>query len=176
MYIFYFVLLVNQFSLDMYYEILNSRYQFPMVQTSVLEVVDLEEDKKAVLLAKTCCYGEAGGQSGDKGVIYNMDDQTVFNIEDTQLDWDKGYVWHIGTFEPNRNLQPGKRVKIQFDINQRIGLMQNHTGHHLLNNVLYHMFEFSKCRNSSITSDGFKFELNALNAKIDGEVLSKIGL
>ena len=54
------------------------------------------DDLKAVLLPKTCCYGEAGGQIGDCGQISNMDGQKVFQIMDTQLDSKNGYVWHIG--------------------------------------------------------------------------------
>ena len=72
------------------------KYQFPLVQTTVSEIVDLKDDLKAVLLPKTCCYGEAGGQVGDCGQISNMDGQKVFQIMDTQLDQKNGYVWHIG--------------------------------------------------------------------------------
>ena len=74
----------------------EQNYRFPLVQTTVSDIVDLKDDFKAILLPKTCCYGEAGGQIGDSGKISNMDGQTMFQIKDTQLDQKNGYVWHIG--------------------------------------------------------------------------------
>ena len=141
-------------------------YKFPLVQTTVSEIVDLKDDFKAILLAKTCCYGEAGGQIGDSGKISNMDGQTMFQIKDTQLDHKNGHVWHIGNnikifkmlhcnveslqtcalgkFEEYRNLNVGQRVRVNFDVGKRIKLMQNHTGTHLLNCVLNKMFQFTR--------------------------------
>ena len=120
-----------------------------MVQTKVLEVIQLANDQRAVLLAKTCCYGESGGQAGDRGKISNMDDIEIMEITDTQLDDDDAknnnhHVWHIGTLKPHRKLEPGTRVKVQFQVDRRIGLMQNHTGTHLLNCVLHQMFPFTR--------------------------------
>ena len=80
-----------------YEKVDKQNYRFPLVQTTVSEIVNLKDDFKAVLLPKTCCYGEAGGQIGDSGKISNMDGQTMFQIKDTQLDHKNGYVWHIGS-------------------------------------------------------------------------------
>ena len=104
-----------------------------------------------------------------------MDGQNIFKISDTQLDRTKGYVWHIGTLEEYRTIEPGKRVKVQPDVERRISLMQNHTGAHLLNCALHQMFEFTRQKALLVTPYGFKFDFISLNAVIDAETVFKIG-
>ena len=152
------------------------RYQFPLVQTKVLEVIQLANDQRAVLLEKTCCYGESGGQAGDRGKISNLDDIEIMEINDTQLDAkNKNHVWHIGTLNPHRKLEPGSRVKVQFQVDRRIGLMQNHTGTHLLNCVLHQMFPFTRQTSSSVMPNEFKFEFISLNSNLGTDDVLKIG-
>ena len=150
-----------------------TKYSFPLVQADLLKVIDLDNDKKAVLLSSTCCYGEAGGQEGDQGTILGLDGQTLFNISDTQLS-ENGHVWHIGTVALGRQLIEKSRVKVKFDINRRIKLMQNHTGTHLLNGVLRKMFKYASQKSSHIHANGFKFEFTALDATIDASTVTKI--
>lgn len=155
-----------------------TKYSFPLVQAEVLKVVSLDDVRQAVLLSTTCCYGEAGGQEGDRGAILGLDGQTLFTIDDTQLVASKNgighHVWHLGILAVGRQLKEKTRVKVKFDINRRIKLMQNHTGTHLLNGVLSHMFKFASQKSSHIHADGFKFDFTALNASIDAETIAKI--
>ena len=167
----------TELNISSYYSL---RYQFPLVQTKVLEVIQLANDQRAVLLAKTCCYGESGGQAGDRGKISNMDDIEIMEITDTQLDDDDAknnnhHVWHIGTLKPHRKLEPGSRVKVQFQVDRRIGLMQNHTGTHLLNCVLHQMFPFTRQTSSSVMPNEFKFEFISLNSNLGTDDVIKIG-
>ena len=139
-------------------------------------MINLANDQKAVLLEKTCCYGESGGQAGDRGKISNMDDIEIMDINDTQVDAkNKNHVWHIGTLNPHRTLEPGSRVKVQFQVDRRIGLMQNHTGTHLLNCVLHQMFPFTRQTSSSVMPNEFKFEFISLNSNLGTDDVIKIG-
>ena len=150
-------------------------YKFPIVSAEVLDVVDVDDQGlKAILLDKTCCYGESGGQAGDEGSIMSSDNIKFFNIVDTLKDPATGHVWHMGLCEPHRTIEPGKRVNVQFKVSRRIMLMQGHTGVHLLNCVLHKMFRFTRQQSSSVGIGGFKFDFIALNATVDAEVVNKI--
>ena len=149
-----------------------TKYTFPLVQAEVLKIVQLDDvGRQAILLSTTCCYGEAGGQEGDRGNILGLDGQALFTIEDTQIlpapSSNTGHhVWHIGNLTLGRQLKEKTRIKVKFDISRRIRLMQNHTGTHLLNCVLSNMFQFASQKSSHIHADGFKFDFTALNASI----------
>lgn len=157
-----------------------TKYSFPLVQAEVLKIVQFDDGaRQAILLNTTCCYGEAGGQEGDRGTILGLDGQTLFTIDDTQLlpvsNSNAGHhVWHIGNVAIGRQLKEKTRVKVKFDISRRIRLMQNHTGTHLLNCVLSNMFQFASQKSSHIHADGFKFDFTALNAAIDAATVAKI--
>ena len=94
----------------------ETKYIFPSVQAQVVHVSTLENGKLGVLLNKTCCYGEAGGQIGDSGKISSIDGQKLMTVTNTQTSPDGNHIWHIGFLEANRTLEPGTRVKVNFDI------------------------------------------------------------
>ena len=150
----------------------ESQYVFPVVQANVIDVVEMEEGKVAVLLDKTCCYGQAGGQEGDSGALWTIDGQKIMTILDTQLSGDGKQVWHIG--EAERSLHKGFRVKVHFGVQKRIELMQNHTATHLLNCVLRQKFPFALQKSSSLHPNGFKFDFVSLNSPCDGNVIMEV--
>ena len=151
----------------------ETKYIFPSVQAQVVHV-STKENKVGVVLNRTCCYGEAGGQVGDHGKISSIDGQKLMTITDTQISPDGKHVWHIGYLDPNKTLQPGTRVKVNFDINKRIELMQNHTGAHMLNSILVQMFPFSQQTSSHISEKAFKFDFVSLNSILDVETVAQI--
>ena len=151
-----------------------TKYIFPSVQAQVVHVSTLENGKLGVLLNKTCCYGEAGGQIGDSGKISSIDGQKLMTVTNTQTSPDGNHIWHIGFLEANRTLEPGTRVKVNFDINKRIELMQNHTATHMLNCVLLQLFPFTQQKSSLVHEKGLKFDFISLEAPMDTDTVTTI--
>jgi len=81
----------------------------------------------AVVLDRTNCYAEQGGQVGDAGVIEWPGGR--FAVRDTQL-VGSGIV-HLGSVE-SASLAVGQAVTLTVDP-RRMDIMRNHTGTHLLN-------------------------------------------
>ena len=152
----------------------KTNYEFPIVQAKVLDVIETESDEIAVLLNKTCCYGESGGQVGDIGQMTSVDGQKLMTITDTKLSSDGQHVWHFGHLEADRKISRETRVKVNFNVNHRIKLMQNHTGTHLLNSVLRQLFPFFQQKSSHVTPFGFKFDFVSLKTPVDAEMVMEI--
>lgn len=151
----------------------ETRYLFPIVQANVLQVLPYENDLMAVLLDKTCCYGEAGGQVGDAGILNSIDGTKVMTITDTKISEDRRHVWHIGNI--HGDLKPGRsRVKVNFNVKKRIDVMQNHTGVHMLNAVLHQMFPYASQKSSYVDANGFKFDFTSLKSEFNGEVAMEV--
>ena len=81
-----------------------------------------------VVCDRTCFYGEAGGQVGDRGNI-TAPDGTRFEVSGTLKPGH--YVQHVGTLITG-SLGVGDSVELAVDP-QRRATMKNHTGTHVLN-------------------------------------------
>ena len=89
-----------------------------------------EGSKAAVILDKTCFYGESGGQVGDTGTLITTDESgVVFEVHDTQLTGSS--VLHIGELL-NGTITTGIHVSAEV-APTRIDTMRNHSATHLLN-------------------------------------------
>ncbi|KAI5476969.1 alanine-tRNA synthetase [Pseudohyphozyma bogoriensis] len=85
-----------------------------------------------ILLDKTNCYAESGGQEHDTGSIV-IDGKAVFVVEDVQVF--NGYVLHIG-YVKEGSFTVGDKVVVSYDELRRWPLRNNHTGTHILNFAL----------------------------------------
>jgi alanyl-tRNA synthetase len=86
-----------------------------------------EGDEAALLLDRTCFYGEQGGQVGDTGTISTP--TGTFEVEDTQKLGDT--VLHLGAVGRGQ-LEPGQQASLEVS-GVRADTMRNHTATHLLN-------------------------------------------
>ena len=85
-------------------------------------------NKAILVLDKTVCYAESGGQVGDSGVI------SACGFEFLVLDVKKtsgGVFTHIGTVT-NGAVSVNDGVKVSYDVNKRNAIRRNHTAAHLL--------------------------------------------
>ncbi len=87
-----------------------------------------EGQNAIVVLNKTVCYAESGGQVGDTGVISNGDN--VFTVSDTKKTAD-GIFTHSGKIA-NGTLSVGDEVEVTIDVARRSAIRRNHTAAHLL--------------------------------------------
>jgi alanyl-tRNA synthetase len=88
-------------------------------------------ESAALLLDRTCFYGEQGGQVGDIGVIRSAGAE--FEVEDTQRLGES--ILHFGTLLEGE-ISVGDTVEAMQTTFRRIAVMRNHTATHLLNLAL----------------------------------------
>ena len=91
-----------------------------------------DSSKAIIVLDKTVCYAESGGQIGDTGVISNGN--FTFNVFDTKKTVD-GIFTHSGKVV-NGTVSVGDTVSVEFDITRRNAIKRNHTAAHLLQAAL----------------------------------------
>ncbi|XP_045458972.1 alanine--tRNA ligase, cytoplasmic [Melitaea cinxia] len=109
-----------------------------------------------VILDCTSFYAEQGGQIFDEGYMVKSDDESVeFTVNNVQVKG--GYVLHIGKIEGT--LKVGDSLKLYIDTERRRLVMNNHTGTHILNNVLRKVLgNDSDQRGSLVMPDRLRFD------------------
>ncbi|XP_032529668.2 alanine--tRNA ligase, cytoplasmic [Danaus plexippus] len=109
-----------------------------------------------IILDRTNFYAEQGGQIFDEGYMVKLDDESVeFTVKSVQVKG--GYVLHIGKVEGT--LKVGDRVSLHIDTERRRLVMNNHTGTHILNNVLRKVLgNDSDQRGSLVMPDRLRFD------------------
>ena len=86
-----------------------------------------EGEKAIIVLDKTVCYAESGGQVGDTGFIST--DNISFLVNDTKKN--AGIFTHNGVLVSG-SLSVGDTVNVMIDIDRRNAIRRNHTAAHLL--------------------------------------------
>lgn len=146
-------------------------------------VTDCREGKHGyqVVLSRTAFYPEGGGQPGDRGVLY-MIEQDVQRTEDTS---EKGTDKPFGASNPESSstvievtdthekdgeilhftdtyLAPGTIVAGQIDWEYRFDLMQNHSGEHIVSGLIHEKYGYQNV--------GFHMGSDVLTIDLDGEL------
>ncbi len=85
-------------------------------------------NKAIIVLDKTVCYAESGGQVGDSGVI--TADGFVFNVYDVKKN-SSGIFTHFGTVQSGE-ISVDSTVSVEIDNVKRAAIRRNHTAAHLL--------------------------------------------
>jgi len=116
-------------------------------------------DEIALILEKTCFYGEAGGQGGDTGTITLREEgRTAEIIISETFKTPSGIHLHKGSVTSGE-VCVGDIVHAAIDAPRRLAIMRNHTATHLLQaalreNVGKHIAQ----QGSSVTQEGFRFD------------------
>nr|XP_012137630.1 PREDICTED: alanine--tRNA ligase, mitochondrial isoform X1 [Megachile rotundata] len=168
----------------------GNNYQFPTVDSKIVALIgndktisteenestELNEDEIGIVLDKTVCYSMEGGQVSDKGFICIKD--LKFSIN--HLRKIDGYAIHFGTFGQNSSenlcdkLSIGDACTVSIVPEFRIGVMQHHTGAHLLNAAVKQIIQGVYPRNSLVNSNFLKFRYNSFGEKLSHEQLKEI--
>ena len=85
-------------------------------------------NKAIIVLDKTVCYAESGGQVGDSGVI--SANNFTFKVYDVKKN-SSGIFTHFGTVE-NGEIAVDSAVTVEIDNVKRAAIRRNHTAAHLL--------------------------------------------
>lgn len=113
-------------------------------------------DECGIILDRTNFYAEQGGQIFDEGYMVKINDESAeFTVKNVQVKG--GYVLHVGKVEGIFNV--GDKVSLHIDTERRRLVMNNHTGTHILNNVLRKVLgNDSDQRGSLVMPDRLRFD------------------
>ena len=103
-------------------------------------VVDVDEERGAVLLDRTVFYPGGGGQPADRGALWVGDDRLAV----VKVAQDGRGVWHVLAAGDGTQLRlpaVGTRLHGELDWDRRLRLMRTHTAMHALCGVVWDRFE-----------------------------------
>ncbi len=103
-------------------------------------VVDVDDDRGAVLLDRTVFYPGGGGQPADRGALWVGDDRLAVE----QVAADGRGVWHVLGSGDGTALQiptVGTSLRGELDWDRRLRLMRTHTAMHALCGVVWERFK-----------------------------------
>ena len=109
-----------------------------------------------LVLDKTCFYAESGGQLCDTGFISAGETVEVV-VDNVQVKG--GYVIHVGQLEGT--ISVGDNVSLDVKEERRRGLMNNHTGTHVLNFGLRAVLGSANQKGSLVAPDRLRFDFTA---------------
>ncbi len=92
---------------------------------------EISEGECSIILDKTVCYGEGGGQVGDTGFIEK--DGAALTVNDTKKT--DGIYIHLATVTDG-SFKVGDEVTVKLDMEKREAIRRNHSALHLLQAAL----------------------------------------
>jgi alanyl-tRNA synthetase len=115
-----------------------------------------------IILDKTPCYPEMGGQLGDHGTLRLISDEEVIGemkITDTQKQGE--LIVHVCKLLAGRAPEPGEGVLVDVDAERRADIQRHHTATHLFHWALHQVVsEDSRQRGSLVAPDRLRFDFN----------------
>ena len=127
-------------------------------------------DSIELVAAGTPFYGEAGGQVGDRGRIFNKD----FEMEVSATVRDPNNIFiHKGKVLRG-SISPGHTVTLNVDEERRLAIARNHTATHILHAVLRQILgDHVKQAGSLVAQERLRFDFTHFTA-VDDKTLQEI--
>ncbi len=126
----------------------------------------LRHDEAGVLLDRTVCYPQGGGQAGDAGELLAADGRRL-PVVDTRKGAQPGEILHLLAPEvAQERLEPGTAVTVSIDRARRHAHMRFHTATHLLCALVPHPVD-----GCSITAGYARLDFH-MNEPLDKEALT----
>nr|GLL28396.1 alanine--tRNA ligase, chloroplastic/mitochondrial [Ipomoea trifida]GMD05024.1 alanine--tRNA ligase, chloroplastic/mitochondrial isoform X1 [Ipomoea batatas] len=127
-----------------------------------------------IFLDKTPFYAESGGQIGDRGYLYVMEDgnhpKAVIEIKDVKKSLDSVFV-HKGTITEG-TVEVGGEVEAAVDAKLRQGAKVHHTATHLLQSALKRVIGQETSQAGSLVAfDRLRFDFNFHRPLQDNELM-----
>jgi alanyl-tRNA synthetase len=142
---------------------------------AVVEAVTQTEDQFSIVLDKTPCYAEMGGQVGDTGRLRLIEDENVIGemkILDTQKQGE--LIVHRAKLVSGRAPEPGDAVLVDVDGSRRADIQRHHTATHLFHWALHQVVSAdSRQRGSLVAPERFRFDFNSPE-KLSDEQIAEI--
>ncbi len=133
-----------------------------------LKASDAKDNVVRIVLDRTTCYGEGGGQVGDSGAIFA--DDSLFEVHDTQRAGD--LLVHIGKLRSGQ-FAAGMHVTVKVDIARRDGIRRAHSATHILHHALQSILgEHARQQGSKVDADWLRFDFTNQVALSDEQIRS----
>lgn len=144
----------------------DAKYTHPEITAEVVRIVgpdgefveEVGEGEHGIILDATNMYAESGGQEFDRGLIVDEASDSAFGVTNVQSYG--GFVFHTGASKYG-NLKRGTKVVVQYDVERRALLKNNHTGTHVLNYGLREVLgDGVDQRGSLVAEDRLRFDFS----------------
>lgn len=133
-----------------------------------LKASDARDQVVRIVLDRSPCYGEGGGQVGDAGTIFA--DDSVFQINDTQRAGD--LLVHIGKLTTG-HFSTGMHVTVKVDVTRRDGIRRAHSATHILHHALQAIVGgHAQQQGSKVDADWLRFDFTNQAALTDEQIRS----
>jgi alanyl-tRNA synthetase len=124
---------------------------------AVVEAVTQADDEVSIVLDKTPCYAEMGGQLGDHASMVFSEGK--MEITDTQKQGE--LIVHVAKLIEGSAPQVGETVTVSVDEKRRADIQRHHTATHLFHWALHKVVsEESRQRGSLVAPDRLRFDFN----------------
>jgi len=128
-----------------------------------------------IILDRTPCYAEMGGQSGDTGRIRLIANEKLIGelkIVDTQKQGE--LTVHVAKLVSGRAPEPGEGVLVDVDGSRRADIQRHHTATHLFHWALHEVVsKESRQRGSLVAPERLRFDFNSPE-KLSAEQIAEI--
>jgi alanyl-tRNA synthetase len=137
---------------------------------ALVEAISPAEDGFNVILDKTPCYAEMGGQSGDQASLVFANGK--MKITDTQRQGE--LIVHAAELIEGRAPQIGETVRVSVDDSRRADIQRHHTATHLFHWALHEVVsKESRQRGSLVAPERMRFDFNSPE-KLSDEQIAQI--
>ncbi|HKL21255.1 MAG TPA: alanine--tRNA ligase-related protein, partial [Tichowtungia sp.] len=128
-----------------------------------------------IILDRTPCYAEMGGQLGDHGTLRVIsDEKEIGKLEITDTQKQGELVVHVCKLLKGRAPEPGEGVLVDVDAKRRADIQRHHTATHLFHWALHKVVsEDARQRGSLVAPDRMRFDFNNPE-KLSGEQITEI--
>ena len=131
-----------------------------------LKASDARDQEVRIVLDRSPCYGEGGGQVGDSGTIFA--DDSLFEITDTQRAGD--LLVHIGKLKTG-HFSTGMHVTAKVDASRRDGIRRAHSATHILHHALQSVVGgHAQQQGSKVDADWLRFDFTNQQALSDDQI------
>ncbi|MGH3547395.1 MAG: alanine--tRNA ligase [Pseudonocardiaceae bacterium] len=128
-------------------------------------------DTVEIVVDRTCCYAESGGQLADHGVI-RTDNGALIEVNDVQTPI-QGLIVHRGTVT-HGEVRLGAEAVTEIDTRRRQAISRSHTATHLVHKAIRDALGETAAQAGSENSPGrFRFDFSAPGA-VPGSVLTDV--
>ena len=129
-----------------------------------------DKDEYYIILDQTPFYAESGGQLSDKGIIADLNNEVVFEVENVQKQLGKLFI-HRGKFLVGQGFEIGQKVKAKINPKRRTELGKHHTATHLLQSALRQVLGSEiKQTGSLVDFNKFRFDFSYPKALTEAQI------
>lgn len=159
-------------------------YQFGQVHSTLLAIAKCDDrlaptssalagEKVIMIFDKTNFYCEAGGQVGDRGSVTTTGAGGVGRARVTESRQSGRHVVHFAVIEDG-SFRVQQLVRMTIDEENRMRIMANHTGTHLLQTALKDVFKVTCQKSSHVDGDHLKFDFGLFRSSYTDQEISAV--